>query len=72
MPLRSAGTGRAICYETNPLDACDFNHHISAGRRPALLAYGVVCTDEEALNWKAEDMGNPGLRRQDLDRPNTR
>ena len=24
----------------------------------ALLVYRVVCTDEEALNWKAEDIGN--------------
>ena len=43
---------------TDALDACDREHRLSAGKRPTLLIYRVVCTDEETLNWKAEDMGN--------------
>ena len=43
---------------TNALDQCDRDHRLSAGGRPALLVYRVVCTDEEALNWKADDIGN--------------
>ena len=30
----------------------------SSGGRPALLVYRVVRTDEEALNWKVDDIGN--------------
>jgi hypothetical protein len=43
---------------TNALDQCDRDHRLSAGGRPALLVYRVVCTDEEALNWKVDDIGN--------------
>ncbi len=28
------------------------------GGRPTLLIYRVVCTDEEAMHWTAEDIGN--------------
>jgi hypothetical protein len=42
----------------NALDQCDRDNRFSAGGRPTLLVYRVVCTDEEALNWKAEDIGN--------------
>lgn len=40
------------------LDACDREHRLSAGWRPKLLIYRVVCTDEDAMHWSAEDMGN--------------
>jgi hypothetical protein len=30
----------------------------SAGGRPTLLVYRVVCADEEALNWKVDDTGS--------------
>ena len=43
---------------TNALDQCDRDHRFSAGGRPALLVYRVVCTDEEALHWKVDDIGN--------------
>ena len=43
---------------TNALDQCDRDHRFSGGGRPALLVYRVVCTDEEALNWKVDDIGN--------------
>jgi hypothetical protein len=42
----------------NALDQCDRDCRHSSGGRPALLVYRVVCTDEEALNWKADDIGN--------------
>ena len=31
---------------------------MSQGRRPTLLVYRVICTDEEAMHWPEEDMGN--------------
>jgi hypothetical protein len=31
---------------------------MSAGRRPTLLIYRVVCTDEDAMRWPEEDIGN--------------
>ena len=43
---------------TNALDQCDREYRLSAGGRPTLLVYRVVCTDEEALNWKVDDIGN--------------
>jgi hypothetical protein len=43
---------------TDALDACDREHRMSAGRRPTLLIYRVVCTDEDAMQWKEENMGN--------------
>ena len=43
---------------TDALDACDREHRMSAGRRPTLLIYRVVCTDEDAMHWKEEDLGN--------------
>ena len=43
---------------TSALDQCDRDHRLSAGGRPALLVYRIVCTDEEALNWKVDDIGN--------------
>jgi hypothetical protein len=43
---------------TDALDACDREHRLSPGRRPTLLIHRVVCTDEEAVHWAAEDLGN--------------
>ena len=43
---------------TDVLDACDCEHRMSAGRRPALLVYGVICSDEDAMHWREEDIGN--------------
>ena len=31
---------------------------MSAGRRPTLLVYRVICTDEDAMHWPEEDIGN--------------
>ena len=43
---------------TNVLDACDREHRMSAGHRPTLLVYRVICSDEDAMHWPAEDIGN--------------
>ena len=51
-------SGAASATATNALDQCDRDHRLSAGGRPALLVYRVVCTDEEALNCKVDDIGN--------------
>lgn len=40
------------------LDACDREQRMSRDRRPTLLVYRVICTDEEAMHWREEDMGN--------------
>jgi hypothetical protein len=31
---------------------------MSAGKRPTLLIYQVICTDEYAMHWPEEDLGN--------------
>ena len=31
---------------------------LSAGKRPTLLVYRVICTDQDAMNWPEEDLGN--------------
>jgi hypothetical protein len=31
---------------------------MSAGRRPTLLVYHVICTAEDALHWPEADFGN--------------
>jgi len=43
---------------TNTLDACDGEQCISMGRRPTLLVYRVICTDEDAMQWPQQDIGN--------------
>jgi hypothetical protein len=43
---------------TDVLDACDREHRMSAGRRPTLLVYRVICSDEDAMRWSEEDIGN--------------
>jgi hypothetical protein len=42
----------------NVLDACDREQRMSRGRRPTLLVHRVICTDEEAMHWPEEDIGN--------------
>ncbi len=42
----------------NVLDACDREQRMSAGRRPTLLVYRVICSDEDAMHWREEDIGN--------------
>ena len=43
---------------TDALDACDREHRMSGGRRPSLLVYRVICSDEDAMHWPEEDIGN--------------
>ena len=43
---------------TNGLDVCDREQRMSAGRRPTLLIYRVICSDEDAMHWPKEDIGN--------------
>lgn len=43
---------------TDALDECDRQHRFSTGRRPTLLIYRVICTDEDAANWRDDDIGN--------------
>ena len=31
---------------------------MSAGKRPTLLVYRIGCTDQDALHWAEEDLGN--------------
>jgi hypothetical protein len=31
---------------------------MSRARRPTLLVYRVICTDQEAMKWPEEDLGN--------------
>ena len=43
---------------TSVLDACDREQRMSAGKRPTLLVYQIICTDQEAMQWPEEDIGN--------------
>ena len=43
---------------TDALDACDREQRMSAGNRPTLLIYRVICSDEDAMHWPEEDTGN--------------
>jgi hypothetical protein len=43
---------------TDALAACDRKHRMSQGRRPTLLVHRVICTDEDAMHWPEEDIGN--------------
>ena len=49
---------RRYAEATAALDACDREHRLSSGRRPTFLVYRVICTDEDALHWREEDIGN--------------
>ena len=43
---------------TDVLDGCDREHRLSPGSRPTLLVYRVICTDQDAMRWSEEDLGN--------------
>ena len=49
---------RRFADATSVLDICDREHRMSVGRRPTLLVYRVICSDEDAMNWSEEDIGN--------------
>ena len=49
---------RRFADATSVLDACDREQRMSAGKRPTLLVYRVICTDQEAMQWPEEDIGN--------------
>ena len=40
------------------LDSCDREQRISTGKRPTLLVYQIICTDQDAMHWVEEDIGN--------------
>ena len=43
---------------SDALDHCDREQRYSGTRRPTLLMYRVVCTDEDAGQWPGDDIGN--------------
>ena len=49
---------RRFADAAGTLDACDREQRMSMGRRPTLLIYRVICTDEDAMRWGEEDIGN--------------
>ena len=49
---------RRFADATNVLDASDREQRRSAGKRPTLLVYRIICTDQDALHWAEEDIGN--------------
>ena len=49
---------RRFADATGALDACDREQRMSMGHRPTLLVYRVICTDEDAMRWGEEDIGN--------------
>ena len=49
---------RRFADATRVLDACDREQRMSPGKRPTLLVYRVICTDQDAMNWAEEDIGN--------------
>jgi hypothetical protein len=57
-PALIAKLKRRFGDATGALDACDREQRLSAGRRPTLLVYRVICMDEDAMHWPAEDIGN--------------
>jgi hypothetical protein len=49
---------RRFADATSALDACDREQRMSRDRRPTLLVYRVICTDQDAMHWVEEDIGN--------------
>lgn len=49
---------RRFADATSVLDICDREQRMSAGKRPTLLIYRVICTDHDAMHWGEEDIGN--------------
>lgn len=43
---------------TNAVDQCDREHRMASGRKPSLVLYRVVCTDEDTTLWPESDFGN--------------
>ncbi|MEI6536384.1 MAG: hypothetical protein WCN98_13640, partial [Verrucomicrobiaceae bacterium] len=37
---------------------CDREQRMSAGKRPTLLVNQIICTDQDAMHWVEEDIGN--------------
>lgn len=48
---------RRFADATGTLDACDREQRLSAGKRPTLLIYRVICTDHDAMHFPEEDIG---------------
>ena len=42
---------------TEALDHCDREQRFGGARRPTLLVFRVVCSDEDTTNWPREDIG---------------
>ena len=49
---------RRFADATRVLDTCGREQRMSAGKRPTLLVYRIVCADQDALHWAEEDIGN--------------
>ena len=49
---------RRFADATTVLDACDREQRMSPGKRPTLLVYRLICTDQEARSWAEEGIGN--------------
>lgn len=49
---------RRFADATSVLDGCDREQRMSAGKRPTLLIYRVICADQEAMHFPEEDIGN--------------
>lgn len=49
---------RRFADATSALDACDREQRLSAGKRPTLMVYRVICTDHDAMHLPEEDIGN--------------
>jgi len=49
---------RRFADATSVLDACDREQRMSAGKRPTLLIYRLICAEQDALHWGEEDIGN--------------
>ena len=49
---------RRFADATSVLDGCDREHRLSPGKRPTLLVYQIICTDQDSMHWAEEDIGN--------------
>ena len=58
VPEVIAKVKRRFADATSVLDACDREQRMSVGKRPTLLVYRIVCTDQDAMHWAEEDIGN--------------
>ncbi len=60
---------RRFADATSVLDACDREQWMSAGKRPTLLVYRIICTDQDAIHWAEKHMGNLRVALNALVRP---